>query len=333
MDKHNSRRTFISGAGSLVTAGVIGSTIAAGRKSTSGNEEGADIRGVSAEGNEDGLPIQASGKTIRKYRPNDDGFEVTEKFIAQGLSQRYGTNVVNFDPVQLPASRVPEEYRDPERPFTVSYPESAVIGTDEQHLQSESTIKSARSGGSTKTDSVSSSTVSTQTVTYDGPLYQYKSGSAAENENVSKRTAPINLNWTYDVGKSVSQIKSYMKDRGWTSCCAFYSQTRYVLDGDSSRVQDTNIYKEIDKTEQRHIRLYDVGASDSLNTEIVGQIHRDPYDHNQIGDKPWDFNFSRDVAKADWDGWGYNTSYHTESETEWEWDTHDGRIAVISDAE
>jgi hypothetical protein len=119
-----------------------------------------------------------------------------------------------------------------------------------------------------------------------------------------------------------------MRNRGWTACCAFYSGTRYILDDGSPKPQDTHVYQGIDYTKQYHIRVYDVSASDSLGTEVVGQIHKDPYDHNSIGDAPWYFDESRDRAKHDWDRWGFDTQYYCTCATQWS--THDGNMAVVS---
>jgi hypothetical protein len=320
MEEKPTRRNVLKKLGAAGIVGTIGlSTTATAKKQTNLKSQESPITapGATSADNNDKLPIQAQGKTIRKYRPKDDAFEVKEQFISQALKQRYGTNVVKFEPELVPLSAIPEKYKDPNRPFNVQYQEEAVIGTNEQHAHAESQIKSTSDG------------ITVQAVTYDGPIYVYKSGTAAENDTASKRSGPINLDWTSSINKNASQVKQYMKNRGWTACCAFYSGTRYILDNGDPKGQDTHIYQEIDYTKQYHIRVYNVNVSDSLGTEVVGQIHKDPYDHNQIGNKPWYFNESRDEVKSDWESWGYNTQYHCTCATQW--GTHDGNLAAISD--
>lgn len=303
-DKDNdsglSRRRFLTAG---VAAAAFGSvpTSAAGRRSPA---------------NSSGLPTEARGQTIRKYVPKDTAYEVRERFVSQSLVDAYGSATITFEPELIPREAISDEYTDPDRPFVVKYRERAVVGSPDEHARAERKLR-------TSADSVSA-----QAVTYDGPMYVYKSGSAAENDEVSKRSGPINLDWTDSVDKNADEIRSYMQDRGWTSCCAFYSGTRYVLDDGEPKGQDTHVYQEIDWTKQYHVRLYDVNVSDSLNTAVVGQIHEDPYDHNQIDDKPWYFNESRDAVKSDWEDWGHGTRYHCTCATQWK--THDGNLVAIS---
>lgn len=293
----SSRRKFLKIGGATLFAGSVGSAVATRPESK--------------------LPVQASGKTIRRYVPKGEYYELREQFVSAGLRARYGTKTVTFDPEAVPRESIPDEYLNPDRGFVVQYDETATIGSPEQHASAEAQLKGGDSDG-----------VSTMSATYDGPLYVYKSGTAAQNDDASKRTGPINVNWTDSVNKSVSEIKQYMKNRGWTACCAFYSGTRYVLDNGSPKGQDTHIYNEIDWTKQYHVRAYEVNVSDSLGTAVVGQVHRDPHDHNKIGSVPWYFNESRDAVKSDWESWGYDSQYYCTCATQW--GSHDGNLSAIS---
>jgi len=91
-------------------------------------------------------------------------------------------------------------------------------------------------------------------------------------------------------------------------------------------VPEEHIYNEIDKSKQWHIRVWDV---DENEVAVIGQAHKDPYDHNQIGNKPWQFDSARSEALSDWNDWGYETDDSTINTGYTKWDTHDGWIGAV----
>ncbi len=265
-------------------------------------------------------PTTAEATVIKRFRPSDDDehFYLEKRAISPTFKRRFGGPVLTYEPEPVPREAIPEKYTDPDRPFTRQYRDDLVVGTLEDHLEVE---KPAETDGTEE--------VRTQTQYYDGPKYVYESASGAEDQDIYERTGPINVAWGSSVDKTASQLQSYMEDRDWQEHWTMPgSGNRYILYDGQAQAQDEHIYKEIYYTRQWHIRVYDVSVDSSTDSiQVIGNAHRDPLDHNLIGDDPWYFNDARDEAMNDWESWSRSAEYVFGGGTRWE--THDGNVGVI----
>lgn len=261
-----------------------------------------------AEPDDSNLPIHAQGKTIHRYKPDGDVFQHEEQFISTDLKPLYGSPVIKFDAGPIPREEIPDEYKDPDRPFLVQVPEVAVIGTFEQHYEAEQREAEQQLLAESSGEGEISTQRSIRLPFYGGPRYVYTSGKAARNRTVAKRESPINLAWRGSVRKNADQIRGYMRNRGWRTCCAIYSHPRYILNRGRPEPQDAHIYDGIRFTAQWHIRVWNVSVNDLMNTKVVGSAHRDPWNHNQVfREAPWYFDKARNRALGNWRNWGYRT--------------------------
>lgn len=61
------------------------------------------------------------------------------------------------------------------------------------------------------------------------------------------------------------------------------------------RIADADVRDRISLSKQWHIRLYDLNNHLNENEyPVIGQAHKDPYDHNKIGNQPWKFDTARE---------------------------------------
>ena len=279
-----SRRSVLRGI--LAASGVVGGVAG----------------GAAAAGDEPKLPIHATGRRRHLYRPasGSDAFRRQDQFVSPDVKPRNGGNPrVDFEEVTVDRASIPDEYKDPDRAFTVEYDDDAVLGTFRQHMRAEERIREGRTA--------ESSFAASHTPTdYKGPLYTYKSG------DLDERTAPVNVAW-YDLGLYASDVKSTMNDNGWGTI--YPSTSKYVgyYNGyDYVSVKESENAKKYDgyvPGEQWHGRLYNIPSRYYDGYEVVGAFHRDPADHGWLpGDENWRFSDSRREASGDWDSWGYSES-------------------------
>lgn len=299
-NRDRSRRDFVRTAG-VTLAGLVGITGVSGATTRS--------QGPS--------PERAEATVVKRFSPEGDHFRLEKRAISPAFKERFGGPVLTYEPEPVPREAVPEEYTDPDRPFTITYRDDLVVGTLEEQLTAERAEREAATA-----DARSSQY-------YDGPKYIYESASGAEDEDIYERTAPINVAWGTSIDRNALQLQSYMESKGWEEHWTMPgSGTRYILYNGSAEAQDEHIYKEIHYTRQWHIRAYDVSVDSSTESiQVIGNAHRDPLDHNKIGDEPWQFNDARDEAANDWESWGESSEYVFMGSTRWE--THDGNLSVI----
>ncbi|WP_207592711.1 hypothetical protein [Halomontanus rarus] len=290
-----------------------------------GASASATVAGATAD-SEDVGPTTARTTVIKRFSPDGEHFELEKRAVSPRFDERFGGPVLTYDPEPVPREAIPEEYTDPDRPFTVQYEDDLVVGTLEDQLVVERREGGGDAGG---TQTQSQSQIRTQTQSYDGPQYVYESASGAEGQDIYERTAPINVAWGASVGMDASQLRSYMENRGWQDHWTMPgSGSRYILSDGQARAQDDHIYKEIYYTRQWHIRVYDVTVDSSVESlQVVGNVHRDPLDHNHVGDEPWYFDDAREETTGAWESWGRSSEYVFTGGTMWE--THDGNLGVI----
>ena len=257
--------------------------------------------GVAAGDEEPDRPIHATGTRRHVFQPTDgEAFTRQEVFVSPDVKPRNGgTARVEFETVEVDRASVPDEYKEPDRAFTVSYPDDAVLGTFEQHMRAEERIR----GGSPRETAFAASHTPPE---YQGPLYTYQSG------DLDERTAPVNVAW-YETGLYASDVESYMNDRGWGTI--YPSTSKYVgyYNGyDYVSVTENENAKKYDgyvPGEQWHGRLYNIPSRYYNGFEVVGAFHRDPADHGWLpGDTNWRFADSRLETSGDWEEWGYSES-------------------------
>lgn len=245
------------------------------------------------------LPIHASGTRRHVFEPTSgDRFTRRDIFVSPDVRPRNGGEArVEFETVEVSREAVPDEYKNPDRGFRVSYPDDAVLGSFEQHMRAEERIR----GGSANESAIAASHTPPD---YHGPLYTYTSG------DLDERTAPVNVAW-YDLGTYASEVKATMNDNGWGTI--YPSTSKYIgyYNGyDYVSVEESEHAKKYDgyvPGEQWHGRLYNIPSRYYNGYEVVGAFHRDPADHGWLpGDENWRFADSRREASGDWDSWGYS---------------------------
>lgn len=252
-----------------------------------------------AAGDEPKLPVHATGTRRHVYKPaGGDAFTRRDLFVSPDVAPRNGgSKRVEFGTVEVSRSAIPDEYKNPDRAFTVSYSDDAVLGTFEQHMRAERQIRAETTGESSITASHTPSS-------YVGPLYTYASG------DLDERTAPVNVAW-YDGGFYASDVKSTMNNNGWgtiypstSKYIGYYNGFNYVSVTESKNVKKYDGYV---PGEQWHGRLYNIPSRYYDGYEVVGAFHRDPADHGWLpGDENWRFSDSRVEASDDWESYGYS---------------------------
>lgn len=286
-DHGTSRRDALRSLAGLAAGGAgLSGAAGAGRADEGGT--------ASADG-----PIHASGTRINTFRPDGDRFRVTSRFVSPDLA-RYGRRAVEFDSEQVHREAVPQQYRDPDRAFTVRFADTAVVGTFREHAAAERAL----AGGA--------SDVTTQSTTYTGPLYVYNSSVSDPGVgDLGERTGPINVGWDESLGMTPSEIGTTMHDDGgWSTPWLGTAGDRYVIlhfEGTTTlytKKQDTHVgkdYGSIFTPDQYHVRLYDLPWHTDDNLAVVGQAHLDPNDHGQLGgDVNWSFVESRREVTDTW---------------------------------
>lgn len=248
-------------------------------------------------------PLNAvTGRRIRKYRPEGEYFDVTERFVSPRLKDLYGKGTIVYDEGKIHRERVPPKYKNPDRPITISETDSALIGTLREQRAFEKHYRSSQS---------SEITIASHTDPYDGPLFVWKAANSppSSSDDLGELTGPINVGWSQDqnIYTNAAAINNYMELLGWTSLYAGFPGDRYILNYNSSngvQVQDEHIVKGLDApTTQYHVRAYDVPSYGGDNYWTVGQAHRDPFLHDG---PPWNFSMARDAVRDTWDNNGFS---------------------------
>ncbi len=235
---------------------------------------------------------------------------------------------------------VPKRHKNPDKSFTKKRKEMAIIGTPKEHVEEENQIRKRSS-----TESV------TTQVTYNGPLYTYRSAEGASNGDVQERESPINTGWSNDLNyNTASEIRDvFQATMDWNQPIPtdIQNSTRYVNISDSDgtfkqRSSSAEAMDEIDTTKQWHVRLYNIGDYKYSNHSVVGQAHVDPYDHGlrkylhllpYVNDLSvnWYFDKARERVLDDW---GYNGFSYTRNNVGNDNfdsdDSHNGEIGLIS---
>lgn len=281
-DHSHSRRSFLSAIGSL---GILGAAAPAAAR---GN--GDRPPGSAGPGNDESLPVYATGTSIHEYDRVSEGYRYQHTFVSDDLAERYGDRRLSFESAILPERVLSDAVREQEQ-YTTRVDERLVVGTAAEHATAEATIRTAqREAGELDVED-------------DIPLYHYKSASDAGDQQ--SRKAPINLAWNDD---SSATIKDTLEnDAGWTQYDWLPEIPRYINDDGDVRATDEQVMDRIFFTRQWHIRLYDV---DEPNYSAVGQAHRDPLNHNQgITIDDWHFDAASNESASDWPGGGYCTDF------------------------
>ncbi|WP_372479980.1 hypothetical protein ACAH01_01235 [Halomicrobium sp. HM KBTZ05] len=278
--------------------------------------------------NEQQLPIVASGTSTHTFEPDGEQIIHRHRFESDALAERYGDPVIEFEPERLPRERVPDSLQDGGK---TSVTATRVIGTFEEHRTAEKEIWDA-----------SSDTVSAQHHLDDEiPLYHYESADTS-----GERKAPINVAW--DVSTASDAEDHYADECNWVSAPQ-PDVKRYIVTDDGVKSNDTRIQKTLggddiiwlgpipiptDIYEQIDIRVYNYGEEPY---PVLGQAHIDPWDHNQdckftgVGCQDWQFNAARTATKDCWtDGQEHSSWIHSLDYSEQDFDTHDGKIALLS---
>jgi len=274
--------------------------------------------GTATSANDKIGPTKTEATVIKRFRPDGDQYTVKKRTVSPAFKDRFGGPTITYEPEPVPREFIPDEHTDPDKPFTVQYRDKVVVGTLEEQQAAER--------GTHETNRLSNLSLSQS---YDGPKYVYESASGAEDQDLYERTAPINVAWGNSINKDASELQSYMKNQDWEKHWTMPgSASRYILYNGSAQSQNEHIYKEIYYARQLHIRVYNVSVDSSVEPiQVIGNAHRDPLDHNHIGDEPWEFNDARDETSSDWGSWGQQSETVFMGGTQWE--THDGNMDVI----
>ncbi|WP_135827798.1 hypothetical protein [Halorussus halobius] len=298
------RRRFVRGAAAGLLAAAVPAGAAAARES-------------------DG-PVRATGKRIHQFERDGDEYRHYEQFTSPDLRKAFGEATVEYDPVTLPAERVPAEVRESDGPSMVEYRDVGVFGTFDQHATAEQSIHAElNASDDAETDDAETDDHSPS---YFGPLYVYKSGS------VSERSAPVNVAWRRYLGFDAEGVRSKMVDDGdWGNIVP--SSDRYILyyDGSDyvSKKQDKHVKKSTGITAQWHGRLYDVPTADEEDYGVVSAAHHDPWDHGHITNPDWQFAGSRQEFLDAWESLG---SYGTENQDAYngsDFDSSNGMLGIV----
>lgn len=271
------RRRFLRLAGS----GLLAASVPAGSAAAADSE----------------FPLRAEGTRIIRFVPAGESYRKLERFVSSDLAERYGSATVEYDPEPVDARHVPDEYRNPDRAFTLEFDDVAVVGTWDEHVTAE---RHLREGANASGDIEAQS----HTPSYWGPFYAYKSSSLAE------RSAPINVAWRRYLGLDAGEVKTKMLNNGWGSIIP--SSDRYALlyDGSSwyAQKQVNHIRKPTGFTDQWHCRTWNLSYSMDDDYRVAVQAHHDPWDHGYLGGSDWQFSESRQTVLDTWDG---ISSYYT----------------------
>ncbi|OAQ51588.1 hypothetical protein HTG_16150 [Natrinema mahii] len=344
----NGRRTFLTGLASTASLATVGSVAA------EEDDREYTALGAAEPGNKEGVPVEAKGTLegeIQRY--NDDVFVHERTFRSEDLAEHFGDPVFEEEPVYIAEEWLSEEIVQNDG-LTYTTETTKVIGTSTEHNRAEAKIKTQRNtnhpmfGGGLAPQY--------HTAIDDIPLYNYSSKSRARRDP-KERTSPTNL--AFKDGDA-AKVGKFMEDAcGWTSGVDDiadlvgdipgiggsndnpYAQSRYLnYDGDVVET-DRHVMNRADWRifSQVHIRLYDVSSYNN-SFDVVGQVHRDPEDHNKVrGEIPideidWRYNKSRSEVRDCWenndnasdDGEAGSSLYQAGRGGV---DTHDGKIAAI----
>ncbi|ERH13168.1 MAG: hypothetical protein J07HB67_02203 [halophilic archaeon J07HB67] len=275
MPEDSTRRQVLKGIGSAVAVGGFGSTAASGRDGGS-------------------LPITVDGRREHEYRPTADGYAHTERFVSEAMERKYGVRVLEYDRPTVPERHAPEEVRNNENPTVERFHDTATVGQFREFVRAEQQVL-------------------TQVTGYDGPLYHY----AADVDNpdpsdLGEKKAPINVVWNKDLAGelgsaySSEDVKLYMESTvGWNQADWLASGDRYVVypttfqPSGVVRSADADVRDRIFGFKQWHIRLYDLDSHlEEGDYPVIGQAHKDPFDHNKIQNKPWKFDSAREKVTS-----------------------------------
>lgn len=264
------RRAFVGASVSLTASAFASSTVSA--------KDGRQF------------PVRATGRRIHKIRRDGDVFVHEQRFVSPKLKEVYNHPVVEYDPITIPEEQAPDLWKEQNGTQTINYEDTGTFGTFEEHVNAESKIR----------EQATEDNVSTQSHSYyDGPIYQYLSGSLDE------RKAPVNVAWERSLSLSAKDVKQDMNDlvNGWGSLIA-PSGHRYiqVWNGSSyeAHQEDKHVKRQEGLSNQYHARLWNVPESACTFYGVIGSAHYDPWLHGKARDSPnWRFNESRgEVLKA-----------------------------------
>jgi hypothetical protein len=303
MSEDNTRRQVLRGIGSAIAVGGFGSTAASGR-----------------DGGE--LPITVDGRREHEYRPTTDGYAHTERFVSEAMERKYGVRVLEYDRPTVPERHAPDEVRNNEAPTVQRFRDTATVGQFREFVRAEQQVL-------------------TQVAGYDGPLYHY----AADVDNpdpsdLGEKKAPINVVWNKDLAGELGSaydsqdVKTYMESTvGWDQWDGFPSGDRYIVypaDFQPSgvvRLVDADVRDEISLSKQWHVRLYNLNSHTSEDEyPVIGQAHKDPYDHNKFGSQPWKFDSARQKVTDGLTSTGISVEEETVGNGS-QFDTADGNVA------
>ncbi|MCF2238794.1 hypothetical protein KVP04_06590 [Halobacterium salinarum] len=340
-------------AGLATTAVAPASTIAATRDSHAVPDESP----IAADrpGNKHGLPVTARGElTTTVRRVTDDAFLHERTFRSDALAEHFGDPVFEFEPTPIAAAWLSPSIT---AAGGVSYtrPATEVIGTPAEHARAETTIKAQRTATHPLLDdSAPASDIRDDLTTV--PLYNYASKDTARADPAA-RAAPTNIaitsgpapdagawmesacDWTSGVDEFFDFIGDLPGIGGGNDNP--YAQPRFLnYDGDIIGT-DRHVMKRASGRvfSQLHARLYDV--SDHTDAvDVVGQVHRDPADHNKLRDPlpidkaAWEYTDARDAACNCWASHDSASSDGPAAVSRYpvgrgDVATHDGRIAAI----
>lgn len=265
-----------------------------------------------------------SGSREREFQPSSDGNFWTQEswFHCDNLENDYGVSSFHVSKDKpLPRHAIPEQHRNPDESFTITYSDSCEIAELQEF---ESTYQDSTS--------------------YSGPKFVFKSNKENPSpSDLGEPQAPINVGWTWG---SASSIEGTMESNGWNSrwtsdfhglSTEGFNDPRWIIVKDGSgdlQVKKTvsHIAKEIrDPTipvindtwsfDQWHIRTFNISDTND-EFDVIGQVHHDPWDHGKfdiddgleeiwpsIDTTPnWGFSTARRVVANDWQSWGSSVS-------------------------
>ena len=329
--------------------GIGVSAIIGGLSTASATETAISSPEVATDPGSDKLrPIETRGKLRLKYieGPKEEVHTAKRWFISSDLAERYGEERIEYEPITVPSTLLPEAVREGEK-TTFEKELQRVIGTYTEHREAESALLRDRSSAA----STSSFSVS------DIPLYQYADMEDVGSGRMADRTSPINVAWgkvTPNQYYNSSSVRSGMKNglgdvEAWSRSNrasllgSAYEVDQYVDDGGTVRSTDEHVMEHIPDglsclpgTKQWHVRLTDVSNTDS-DVRVVGQAHRDPCLHGaDLPPRDWnstDFYLENSrKATAHW--WlAYDSDLGLElidvGNAHPDHPTHDGQIALL----
>ncbi len=177
---------------------------------------------------------------------------------------------------------------------------------------------------------------------YSGPLFVYaldRYYNQNKQHRLLERKAPINVTWAenqqnrYTIGIT-TEMKKPSKSTTWSSQYNRVQGLRHVLLSGQATSRGSGQDDDVARSTgigaaQWHCRAFSIPESMDTQHNVAGQAHRDPWDHNKIGNKSWKYDKSRDEVWGFWDSEGCSRS-SIDTKLRSTFQSHDGRIFGIN---